>query len=84
MKLTDRKNWHAKTSRLNENRELKVGDQVIDVDKNRGIVVKIEPGIDSEDHGGIFVWQLDRLNYGADNCEHYAHFNWQPYLRLCD
>ena len=81
MNQKDKVNWRNKTKRLNIDVILKVGDSVIDIDKNRGIVVKIEPGTDIENHGTIYVWQLDRT-YGSDNCEHYVHFGWQENLRI--
>jgi hypothetical protein len=62
--------------------ELKVGKRVIDLDGNRGVVVKIKEGYDIEDHGTIWVWQEDRLEYGADNCEHYCFFGWEKTLKI--
>ena len=56
------------------------GDRVVDNDGNEGIVVKINKGYDQDDHGTIVVWQLNRDEYGADNCEHYPEFNWQDSL----
>jgi len=82
MNHNDRRAWTEKTARLNANHTVAVGDQVIDVYKNPGIVVKIEPGIDVEDHGFIYVWQSARTEYGADNCEHYVHFGWKSFLRI--
>ena len=82
MNKIDRKNWYEKTLRLNANNVLKVGDKVVDIDKNVGIVVRIDPGIDFEDHGTMAVWQSERYNYGGDNCEHYCEFNWKEHLRI--
>lgn len=82
MNKTDRKNWTEKTTRLNLNRSLAVGDSVIDIDKNRGIVVKIVPGTSDIDHGAIYVWQSERFEYGADNCEHYSQVAWKSTLRI--
>jgi len=82
MKRINREQWIAKTLKLNTKVVLKVGDAVIDVYKNPGIVVKIEPGIDVEDHGFIYVWQSARTEYSADNCEHYVHFGWKSFLRV--
>jgi hypothetical protein len=62
--------------------ELKVGNKVISYDGYRGIVVRIEKGYDIEDHGTVFVWQLDRTEYGADNCEHYCEFGWEKSLTI--
>jgi len=61
---------------------IKVGDLVTDYLGDKGIVVKIEKGYDDEDHGTIFVWQMDKYGYGADNCEHYCEFNWKNSLRV--
>jgi hypothetical protein len=84
MNKQDRKNWTDKTERLNSNRQLKRGDEVIDIDKHKGIVVKIIHGIDVEDHGTVYVWQSERTEYGGDNCEHYVEFGWQKCLRVID
>lgn len=60
-----------------------VGDHVQDkFDNTEGIVVKIIPGQDVEEHGTIFVWQLNRTEYGIDNCEHYCHFGWRNVLKV--
>jgi hypothetical protein len=71
--------------RSNKN-EIRVGDKVSDKYGMRGIVVKIERGVSNEDHGTIFVWQLDETDYGADNCEHYAEFEWEThdYLKIIE
>lgn len=53
----------------------KVGDHVIDKWNHEGIIVKIIPGTDDENHGTIYVWQLNRNEYGIDNCEHYAELS---------
>lgn len=82
MKSQQRRDWTAKTLRLNESLDISVGDEIIDVDGHKGIVVKITPGYSVEDHGTIYVWQSERYNYGADNCEHYKYHNWQPFLRI--
>jgi len=84
MKKIDFEQWTAKTIRLNAERILKVGDEVIDAEKNRGIVVKIIPGVSAEEHGTIYVWQSERMEYGSDNCEHYVEFGWKPWLRVIE
>jgi hypothetical protein len=61
-----------------------VGDKVVDLDGHEGIVVKIIPGYDDEEHGTIFVWQLNRVEYGVDNCEHYPAFNCRRCLRIVE
>lgn len=80
-----RKRFEDKTRELTElQTPYSVGDMVEDVvDKNKGIVVKIELGVNKEDHGTIYVWQLNRINYGGgDNCETYAEFNCRDGERL--
>ena len=61
---------------------IKRGDCVIDIYGDRGIVVKIVHGHSVEEHGTIAVWQMDRTEYGADNCEHYPYFGWEKVLRI--
>ncbi len=64
---------------------IKVGDRVIDIGKQTGIVVKIiphNPANPIEEHGTIYVWQDSRTGYGDDNCEHYCHSNWQSILKI--
>ena len=61
---------------------IKLGDRVIDIYGNRGVVVKVVYGHSAETHGSIFVWQMDRTEYGADNCEHYCYFEWEKVLRI--
>lgn len=58
------------------------GSHVVDSFGNEGIVVKIIPGTDNENHGAVYVWQMNKLNYGADNCEHYSHFKWSDFLKI--
>jgi len=85
MSAADRQAWTEKTKRLNASGEpLYRGDVVIDVDGHRGVVTRILPGTDIENHGTIYVWQMDRTEYGADNCEHYCEINWREFLRLLD
>lgn len=48
----------------------------------KGVVVKIEKGTDDENHGTVFVWQMDRMEYGSDNCEHYTYFGWENFLKV--
>jgi hypothetical protein len=62
--------------------ELAVGDHVRDCFGDEGIVVKIKEGWNDEDHGTVTVWQMNRLDYGADNCEHYPHFGWPGILTV--
>lgn len=81
----DRAAWTEKTKRLNEEgMPLFRGDVVVDVDGHRGVVTRILPGTDTENHGTIYVWQMDRFDYGSDNCEHYAEINWRESLRVLD
>ena len=78
------KTWTAILRNQNpkKTKTITVGDSVTDCDGHKGVVVKIIPGIDNENHGTIFVWQQDRLEYGADNCEHYVHYGWEKSLRI--
>lgn len=85
MRSNDRKAWWARNERLNVARTIRLGDEVIDADGHKGIVVKIEPGGDTgEDHGSVYVWQAERTGYGDDNCEHYAFTTWKQHLRMID
>ena len=84
MRQIDWAPWTAKTLKLNKDRILKVGDCVVDMFSNKGVVVKIMPGVDIEDHGAIYVWQSERKEYGADNCEHYVEFGWKEHLRVIE
>lgn len=63
---------------------LKRGWIVVDTHGNKGVVVKVEPGRDVEDHGTVYVWQIDRTDYGADNCEHYCEFGWEKSLKVLE
>lgn len=78
--------WLIKTEKMNFQKELKRGDEVIDRFGDKGIVVKIEkpeePTI--EDHGTIYVWQSEQVNYGGDNCQHYSFLGWEKMLRILD
>lgn len=74
--------WGDKTEKLNENNTLQIGNQVRDMAGYRGIVVKIVPYEDEPDNGTIYVWQLERTEYGIDNCEHYHINNWKRILRI--
>lgn len=60
---------------------LYIGERVIDLDGHKGIVVDVKPGTDNDAHGTVAVWQLDRDEYGADNCEHYPEFGWRNSLK---
>lgn len=70
----------AKESKIKQT--LSVGDLVRDTFGDKGIVVKIKKGVSDSDHGTVHVWQLDKIDYGADNCEHYPEFNWQSILKI--
>lgn len=85
MNNKDRVLWQAKTRKLNVDRQLKVGDAVQDLFLSKGIVVKIVvPENLDEDEGIIYVWQSEKIEYGADNCEHYHYLGWQELLRIED
>ena len=64
--------------------EIRRGSLVVDRFGDRGIVVKIVKGTSHEEHGTIYVWQMDRMEYGADNCEHYPEFCWQDTLTVVE
>jgi hypothetical protein len=82
MKSKDKQAWYDKNTRMNRGYTIKIGDRVIDGNGFKGVIVKITEGTSVEDHGCVWVWQEDRYEYGADNCEHYCHYGWQPFLRL--
>ena len=77
---TDGSKINKKLPGLKED-DLCVGDKVEDAFGNRGIVVKIIKGNDDIDHGTVYVWQLDRVEYGQDNCEHYPELGWERILK---
>lgn len=82
MTTDNHKLWVTATPISNMNRDLNLGDCVIDEFDNLGIVVKIgKPEIDLPD-GTIYVWQSERTGYGSDNCEHYTYVGWQSLLRI--
>lgn len=42
--------------------------------KWEGIIVDVRQP-DGDEHGCVAVWLKHRLNYGDDNCEHYAFYS---------
>ena len=84
MKRIDRFNWFKKTVKLSQDKTLKVGLRVIDVDGHEGIIVKIELPEDECLDGTVYVWQLNRTGYGSDNCEHYSFKFCMASLRMLD
>lgn len=78
--------WLDKTERLNEGKDIRRGCIVVDLDRNKGVVVDVQIPDDPtiEDHGSVTVWQSERTNYGADNCEHYTWINWRRHLRILE
>lgn len=85
MKSKDKQQWMEKNLRLNKDRELKIGDRVVDCDSYKGVVVKVELLPEGDDHTGtVYVWQEGRYGYGSDNCEHYCLENWHGFLRIID
>ena len=83
MNKIDQIAWRSKTEKLNAGRDLIVGTIVLDIDGNRGIVVKINPGYDSVNHGCIYV-RDEHVNRFANEYEHYAYNNWKINLRILD
>lgn len=80
-----RQQWTAETVKINGGKTLKRGCVVSDYDGTHGVVVRIRPpeGPESvENHGTIWVWLDTVMEYGADNCEHYAFSNWNTCLRI--
>ena len=82
MKKIDRKNWQAKTEKLNKNIRLSPGMEVVDVEGYSGVVVQVREPQDDTDEGRIAVWQSGRFEYGGDNCEHYSYRDWKSFLRV--
>ena len=82
MKSVELKAWQDKNLRLNANVQPHIGMQVKDENGMSGVVVKIRAPSDEDDHGTMYVWQCDRVEYGSDNCEHYAVTNWHSFLRV--
>ena len=83
----DTEAWKNKNERLNEGRELERGMRVQAESGWIGVVVKIPPHNPENpivEHGIIYVWQEERYEYGADNCEHYAECNWRRHLRILE
>ena len=68
--------------------KIKRGNIVEDLDGYKGVVVEIDTWNDEplsiENHGTISVWQIDRMNYDADNCEHYPYYNWHNLFKIVD
>ena len=83
MNKIDKVAWQAKTKKLNANKELTVGNIVVDIDDNRGIVVKINPGNSIENHGCVYV-RDEHVNRFENEYEHYVFFNWETNLRILE
>lgn len=87
MNNKDKLAWTSKTKKLNIDRVLSVGNIVTDMWGSKGVVVKIvmpENCSSFEDHGTVFVWQSEKVEYGSDNCEHYPFHSWKELLRIHD
>jgi len=77
------KQWLDKNDRINHDKTLKVGMEVIDSYGDKGIVVKIIKDEDTaESDGCVYIWQSERTDYGSDNCMHYALKIWKRELRI--
>lgn len=75
--------WLDKNERINHDKILKVGMEVIDCYGDKGIVVKIVKDEDTVDSDGcVYIWQSERTDYGSDNCMHYALNIWKRELRI--
>lgn len=42
------------------------------------IVVIIEPS--GDDHGLLQTWLINQVDYGSDNCEHYAYYGEKDFM----
>ena len=76
--------YYGLEGKIKMSQKIYCGDHVVDNDGNEGIVVEVTKGYDQDNHGMIAVWQMNRYNYGMDNCEHYPEFNWQDSLTIVD
>ena len=76
--------WVEKTKKINKEHVLRRGDVVMDYCGNKGVVVKLITGDSDSNHGFVYVWLSEIMDYGADNCEHYGWFKWQEQLRVLD
>jgi hypothetical protein len=70
--------------KANAGKFLKRGCRVADTWGATGVVTKILPGTDLENHGAIYVWRENDYDYGADNCEHYSAINWRDHLKILE
>lgn len=82
-KLTE---WTNKTKKLNEGKNIQPGMKVVDCFGHEGFVVTVcvPSDVSSENHGLVQVWQLNRTDYGDDNCEHYSFYGWESMLRILE
>ena len=46
-----------------------------------GVIVKIVQPADG-DHGYVATWLENKINYGDDNCEHYAYYDDEQLSKL--
>jgi hypothetical protein len=82
MNPNQKKLWREKNKLDNANVTLTIGTEVKDVNGNMGVVVKIVPPSNDDNHGTVYVWQSELTEYGSDNCEHYTYINWKEHLRV--
>ena len=84
MNNIERIEWQKKTEKLNSERTLAIGDQVVDLYGSKGVVVRIDIPNNPcfENHGTVYVWQSEKTEYGSDNCEHYTFIDWKKLLRI--
>lgn len=70
--------------------QIRRGSKVVDIFGHEGIVVDIDlmgctpDELSNENHGSITVWQSQRTEYGADNCEHYSYLGWESLITVLE
>jgi hypothetical protein len=77
---SDRYKWHRETEHLNYNRELKVGQTVLDAEGKGGKVIEIIADSEEEPKGKITV----PLGGDSQPEVQYAFINWQRALRIME
>jgi hypothetical protein len=75
--------WSKKAREFNGDKSIELGDIVVDFFGSKGVIVKVVKST-NDFHGTIYAWQMDKLGYGADNCEHYSYDGWQDNLMILE